>query len=250
MHQSKQQREHSIAKAFDEWVRTGKAAGMERRHKRLVELMLQRFKLPPDARILDIGCGDGWTARMLSERLPEGAFVGIDISGEMIRSAREASKRLDNVLFAPAAAEQIPWAEDYFTHVLSIESAYYWPDPARAAREIYRVTNYDGTFHILINYYSENTYSHGWEREMGLRLHLLSSEQWNRLFHNCGFEDVTSERIGDDSPISSDKTPAEKAHRQGLQSVGALYIHGHKPGLPESTVRTREHVHNPFPVLR
>ena len=134
MHQSRLQREDTIGKAFDAWVRAGKAAGMERRHKRLAELMFTRFDLSPDARVLDIGCGNGWTARMLAGCLPEGAYVGIDLSAEMIRSAREACTRLDNVLFAPAAAEQIPWAEDYFTHVLSIESAYYWPDPARGRR--------------------------------------------------------------------------------------------------------------------
>ncbi len=250
MHQFRQQREDAIGKAFDKWVRAGRAGGMERRHKRLARLMLQRFELPPDARVLDIGCGDGWTARMLSGLLPVGAFVGIDLSGEMIRSARDACKRLDNVLFAPASAEQIPWVGDYFTHVLSIESAYYWPDPGMAAREIYRVTNYGGTFHILINYYAENTYSHGWERETGLPLHLLSSEQWTGLFRDCGFEDVSSERIPDDSPISTDKTPAERANREGLQRVGALYIQGRKSDLSESTARTPEPARNPLPVLR
>ena len=64
---------------------------------------------------------------------------------------------------------------------------------------------------------------------MGLPLHLWSSSQWIHLFDDCGFETVKSERIPDDSPIPSYKTPAEKAERAGLQSVGALYIQGRKP---------------------
>ena len=82
---------------------------MERRHKRLAELMLERVDLPADARILDVGCGDGWAARMLSPHVPEGAVIGIDVSGEMILRARRSCRDSSNVLFAPAEAETIPW---------------------------------------------------------------------------------------------------------------------------------------------
>lgn len=240
----------AIESVFDKWARTGKAAGMERRHKRLAELMFRRFHLPPDSRVLDIGCGDGWTARMMSSQLPDGAFVGIDLSREMIRSAREACAHLENALFAPGAADEIPWAEDYFTHALSIESAYYWPRPAMAAREIFRVTSYGGSFHILINYYQENEYSEGWDRDLGLRLHRLNAAQWESLFRECGFEEVQSERIPDDSPITPGKPPAERARREGLQREGALYVSGRKPGLPETGVQTSAQPLNPFRVLR
>ena len=240
----------AVRKVFDDWARTGMADGMERRHRRLADLMLERFEVPPDARILDIGCGSGWTARMLSPRAPEGAIVGIDPSHEMILRARRTCESLENTLFAPAAAEQIPWAEDYFTHVLSIESAYYWTSTSLAAKEIYRVTAYGGSIHILINYYVENPYSEAWGREMGLSLHRLTGTEWAAVFEAAGFKDLATEQIADDSPIPPGKPPAELAQREGLQRVGALYVTGTKPPLPEAPRSRPTTSFNPFRIFR
>lgn len=244
------EREDSVARTFDAWVRDGKASGMERRHKRLAERMLARVTLPPDSRVLDIGCGDGWTARLVAQSLPEGAVFGLDVSTEMVLEARRLSADLENILFAPGAAEEIPWAEDYFTHVLSIESAYYWSDISLAAREIFRVTAYGGSFHILINYYDENPFSAGWDCETGLPLHRLGSEHWAGLFRDVGFEEVMTDQIPDDSPISPGKPPDELRRREGLQAVGALYVAGRKPALPESSRPHRATAANPFRVFR
>jgi len=237
---------NAIRDTFDCWVRTGKAAGMERRHKRLAELMLARIDMPSTARVLDVGCGDGWVARLLADQLEAGAFVGIDISDEMIRTARRTCDHLDNALFAPAPAERVPWAEDYFTHVLSIESAYYWPDISLASKEIYRVTAYGGSFHVLINYYSENPFSEGWDTEAGLAMHRLSRDEWAGVFRESGFHDVSTTQIPDDSQISPDKSPEERATREGLQRLGALYITGRKPALPP----TGGPAPGPFHVIR
>ena len=240
----------AVRRVFDDRARTGMADGMERRHKRLAELMLERFRLPGDARVLDIGCGNGWTARMLAHRVPEGAFVGIDPSREMIFRARRCCEDLENALFVPASAEQIPWAEDYFTHVISIESAYYWSGTNLAAKEIYRVTAYGGSFHILINYYAENPYSEGWDSEMGLSLHRLSGIQWAAVFRAAGFEEIVTERIPDDSPIPLGTPRDELARREGLQQVGALYVTGKKPSVPEGPAHDALPSHDPFCILR
>ena len=244
------EREKAVARTFDKWVLDGTAAGMERRHKRLAERMLERIDLTSGARVLDLGCGDGWAARLVAPGLTEGAVFGLDVSREMVLLARRLSANLDNTLFAPGAAEEIPWAEDYFTHVLSIESAYYWTETDLAAKEIFRVTAYGGSVHILINYYEENPYSAGWDRETGLPLHRLSAEQWAGVFRDAGFEEVVTDQIPDDSPISPGKPPDELARREGLQAVGALYVTGRKPEMPESTSVQRARTANPFQVLR
>ena len=247
---ARHEREDAVAKTFDAWVRDGKAEGMERRHKRLAKSMLARITLLPDSRVLDIGCGDGWTARLVAPSLPEGAVFGLDVSREMVEQARQLSAEVENVLFAPGAAEEIPWAEDYFTHVLSIESAYYWIDTSLAAREIFRVTAYGGSFHILINYFEENPFSEGWDCETGLPLHRLDSEQWAELFRAAGFEEVVTDQIPDDSPISPGKSPEELRQREGLQRVGALYVTGRKPGVPESSTPQRAVDASPFRIIR
>ncbi len=260
----RQQYEDRVRELFDHWVRDGRADGMERRHRRLVELVLDRIALEEDARVLDVGCGDGWTGRMLAPRISGGGFVGIDLSEEMILRARRQCREFDNVLFARAGAEEIPWTGDYFTHILSIESAYYWQEVRSAAMEMYRVASWGGTFHVLINYYAENTYSEGWDRETGLPLIRLGAEDWAEQFRACGFESVVTDRIADgacgfesvvtdriadDSPITPGKSPAELARRQGLQREGALYVTGRKPALPDPAAYVTGPDTSPFRVL-
>ncbi len=243
-------REEAVAATFDQWVRDGRAAGMERRHRRLGERMLDRLQIGPADCLLDIGCGDGWLARMVTDRVPRAVVVGIDISKEMIHQARVGCATLDTVMFAPAAAEEIPWADDHFTHVTSVESAYYWPEPERAAREIFRVTKPGGSFHILINYYVENPFSAGWDRENGLDLHRLSAPEWAGLFSSAGFEAVTTDQIPDTSPISPGKTPAELARRRGLQEVGALYVTGSKRAVEPAAGLEDRAALRPFRIFR
>ncbi len=187
---------------------------------------------------------------MLSQRVPDGAILGIDPSSEMIFRARRSCEDLENTLFAPASAEQIPWAEDYFTHVISIESAYYWTNTSLSSKEIYRVTAYGGSFHMLVNYYSGNPYSQGWDREMGLFLHRLSGTEWTAVFEAAGFEGIATERIPDDSPIPPGKPPEELARREGLQRVGALYVTGRKPPLPEGPAHSSAPPFDSFRILR
>ena len=54
---------------------------------------------PPPARLLDIGCGTGWTSRFFAKRGYD--VVGIDIAPDMIAQALEAarSEGFDNITF-------------------------------------------------------------------------------------------------------------------------------------------------------
>ena len=78
----------------------------------------------------------GWLARLIAEQVPEGRVVGMDVSDEMIRRARRRQVDIDNAMFVVGEADQIPWDANFFTRAISVESAYYWPDPAaRLARD-------------------------------------------------------------------------------------------------------------------
>lgn len=70
--------------------------------------------------ILDYGCGNGWLGIDL---ITEGAaeVVGIDISGELIRKARELAEQkrvTDRIQFIKMAGEDLTLPENYFDLVL------------------------------------------------------------------------------------------------------------------------------------
>lgn len=59
---------------------------------RLVDLLLERSKLPRGSRVLDVGCGIGGTSRYLANK--QGCSVtGITISGQQVKLAKDLSTK-------------------------------------------------------------------------------------------------------------------------------------------------------------
>src|SRR5258708_31761023 len=90
----------------------------------------------------------------------------------MVRQARIASKDFDNILYVWGSAQQIPWEENFFDKVLSVESFYYYPDQDRALMELFRVMAPRGRLFILINLYKDNQYSRQWLDNLEVPLHV------------------------------------------------------------------------------
>ena len=149
---------------FNRWAADGEGAKMERHHLDITEKTIRLMNLRPGERVLDLGCGSGWATRLLARLVGEGPegfgqVVGLDVSDEMVRQAREASKDFENILYVWGSANQIPWEENFFDKVLSVESFYYYPDQDRALMELFRVMAPRGRLFILINLYRDNSYS-------------------------------------------------------------------------------------------
>src|SRR6266849_2152874 len=197
--------EDRLQREFNRWADEGEGAKMERHHLDITEKTMRRMDLRPGERILDLGCGSGWATRLLARIVGEGPqsfgqVVGVDISDEMIRQARAASKEFDNVMFVVGSAAQIPWEENFFDKVLSVESFYYYPDQERALAELFRVMAPRGRLFILINLYKDNPYSLRWVDELKVPVHARSQAEYVQLLKAHAFEDVQAVRIPDDTP--------------------------------------------------
>ena len=110
---------------FNDWAKAGKGPSMEKGHRPVGEQAIELMNIPSSARVLDVGCGSGWATRLMAEKAHGGRVVGIDISDEMIRLARESSATFPNVEFKIASAEKLPFDDAEFTHAFSMESLYY-----------------------------------------------------------------------------------------------------------------------------
>jgi ubiquinone/menaquinone biosynthesis C-methylase UbiE len=98
---------------------------------------LAALELTADDRLLDVGCGTGWAVRAAAASA--GSVVGVDLSPEMIRRARELAGGIGNVGFAIADSERLPFPDVAFTAVLCSNSFHHYPGPDRAVREMRRV---------------------------------------------------------------------------------------------------------------
>jgi SAM-dependent methyltransferase len=155
----------------------------------------------------------------------------MDISDEMIRHARRASVDFGNLLFVTGEVAEIPWHPHFFSHAISVESSYYWPNPAAGLKDIFRVLQDGGSAWILINYYRDNPHCHQWGELLAVPTHLLSAEEWAELFRGAGFSSVAHEQIVDPSPSPETYTGRwfrDAEQLRAFKTEGALLVHGTK----------------------
>jgi len=228
-----------LQQEFNRWAEQGEGPKMENHHLDITEKTLRRMDLRAGERVLDLGCGSGWATRLLARLVGEGPqgfgqVVGIDIADEMIRQARTASKDFDNVMFVEGSAAHIPWEENFFDKVLSVESFYYYPDQDRALAELFRVMAPHGRLFILINLYKDNPYSLQWVPKLKVPVHVRSADEYVALLKAHAFEKVEYAQIPDDTPTPENYQTTSFHSLDDLKAfkrIGALLLMASKPDV-------------------
>jgi len=99
-------------------------------------------------RVLEVGFGGGAALAEILRRSGASLVAGLDPSPEMVRRAERRLSRWiqeGRLEVRAGAAEAIPWPEASFDRALSVNSIYYWRDPARGTAELFRVLKPGGT---------------------------------------------------------------------------------------------------------
>lgn len=214
---------------FNQWAKAGRGESMERGHRPVGEQAIEKMGVQPEAQVLDVGCGSGWASRLLAEKARDGRVVGIDISDEMIRVARESSGAFPNLTFEVASAEDLPFANSQFTDAFSMESLYYYVDMTRALTEIHRVLKPGGLFVTVVDLYQENEPSHQWIETLQVPVHLLSTAEYSAHFGQAGFVEIEAARILDPTPLPEDYTGTSFKSREDYfqyRAAGSLMLSG------------------------
>ncbi len=85
--------------------------------------------LPPAARVLDVGCGDGSIDRLVSDLRPDVVITGIDV---MVRPTTQTPVR-------PFDGKTIPYDDNSFDVVMFVDVLHHTDDPEILLREARRV---------------------------------------------------------------------------------------------------------------
>jgi arsenite methyltransferase len=107
--------------------------------------------LEPGARVVDLGCGAGIDSFIAARQVgPEGAVVGIDMTPEMLATARSAKAEtgMEQLEFRLGYLEQIPVVDRWADVVISNGVMNLCPDKDTAFREIRRVLKPGGHLQI------------------------------------------------------------------------------------------------------
>jgi 2-polyprenyl-3-methyl-5-hydroxy-6-metoxy-1,4-benzoquinol methylase len=121
-----------------EWIPNG----IPELHSRLSE---------PGARILDAGCGLGWSTIALAAAYPGATVVGVDLDGPSIERARQNAKEVgldDRVTFEIADAAEPKYAGS-FNAVFILEAVHDLSRPVEVLRSLRNACAEDGTVIVM-----------------------------------------------------------------------------------------------------
>ena len=166
---------------------------MNESHYEVTGWALGFWNINEDDNILDIGCGGGATLFRMSESVVTGHLTGVDYSPVSVKASLEKNKENVesgklNVL--EASVEKLPFSDNSFDKIITVESFYFWPNPVENLKEVLRVLKNEGTFLLVADIYNTNTLSEK-EKENIKRFKLFNptKEEYEELLKEAGFSE-------------------------------------------------------------
>ena len=178
---------------FSQWALIGKDEGMERGHSASVQAMLELAvpQLNDGFSAIDLGCGNGWVTRMLSE-LGAGHSEGVDGSNEMINKA--TSKDSNHKYSQGLLPDWSPGRR--FDLVHTMEFLYYLDDPAGMISIIHdEWLEENGILVAGVDHYLEHEESLTWPEHVGVHMTTLSIDDWKSAMVNAGFKNIEIHQV-------------------------------------------------------
>jgi SAM-dependent methyltransferase len=117
------------------------------RNKTLNDATLAHLAPAPQDRILEIGFGGGYLLERMTRIINEGLVAGVDVSNAMAEVCQKRFKPLIDVNkleLKTASAESLPFPDNHFNKVCSVNSIFYWQNPTMVFSEIRRVLTDEG----------------------------------------------------------------------------------------------------------
>ena len=145
-------------------------------------LTLAQLEVGPEDDALEVGFGGGGLLAGLL-KATRGRVVGVDISEAMVERARRRFRSFDRLGLHLGSVEALPLAEASVDTACSVNSLYFWPDPAAGMRELARVVRPGGRLAIAFEPPEELRKWPG--HRFGFRL--FEEAEVRRLMEDAGF---------------------------------------------------------------
>ena len=116
-------------------------------------------------------------------------FFGLDISDESVKKAQKVNKAEigKRVKIIKGSAERLPFKDNSIDLITAFETVFFWKDPEKAFREIYRSLVKDGCFAVINNYGDPNV---DWEKKVPCMTR-YTAEQIADMLKAAGFADIS-----------------------------------------------------------
>lgn len=199
MTNTEKERQKAITTAGNPARPTGEAgqqmlARMNESHAALTAWGLSHFHWRGDETVLDIGYGGGANLHRMSAHITTGHLTGVDYSATSVQTSRQTNAddiAAGKMTVCEGSVEALPFTDQTFDKITTVESFYFWPNPPENLKEIHRVLKPGGTFLLIAEIYGHDGLSAD-VRENIERYHLYNPtpETFETIFHDAGFSSV------------------------------------------------------------
>ncbi|BAV04226.1 Methyltransferase domain-containing protein [Filimonas lacunae] len=153
---------------------------------------IEKLHLQPNDAVLEIGMGNGFFCKDVLAAADNVTYTGCDFSPLMIQEANTFNQErisAGKASFYEASAHAMPFADNTFSKIFTVNTIYFWEQPVQELTEIHRVLQPGGRAIISLR-----------TRTSMLQLpftaydfHLYEKEELLPLFAAAGFADVRIE---------------------------------------------------------
>lgn len=171
-------------------------ARMNESHYEVTGWALDLWNIQENDTILDIGCGGGMTLKRMSASVKEGSLTGLDYSPVSVQESEKLNEidvKSGKMKIIEASVEKMPFTNNTFDKIITVESFYFWPNPEKNLKEVYRVLKKDGIFHLVADIYGKEGLS---EKQLSniknYQLFNPTKEEFVSLFERAGFKNVVA----------------------------------------------------------
>lgn len=170
-------------------------ARMNESHGPLTAWGLSHFTWRGDETVLDIGCGGGANLKRMSDCVTTGHLTGVDYSETSVQTSQQTNAeaiKAGKMDVSQGSVEKLPFADDSFDKITTVESFYFWPDPPENLKEVSRVLKKGGTFLLIAEIYERPDLSPATRENIKhYNLYNPTPEIFETIFRKAGFTAVT-----------------------------------------------------------
>ena len=166
------------------------ARGMAWGHRSFYENTAKVLNLKADDKYLEIGFGSGFFIKKYASHVSR--IAGLDYSKDMVKLARSINEDLiksGKAEFLQGTVFNLPWKDNQFSVVVSIETFFFLSEPEIPLKEIFRVLVPGGRLALEMAYNKDDGRDHSKQIEK-YDMKLYSGEEMIRLLKEAGFSHV------------------------------------------------------------